>query len=247
MEKDARRFAVDMRGVLTMGRPIYVFVVVLGVIAGIFTAPYVVLALEPEPQPPVVAEEPCTWNGKTVEENRPGFWQGEQDSLQAILEEGIAQRGEEMTLEEAAAQDWAPRVGVGPDVTSLDLPEWMRSLIEPLDCTLVAPQEPTPTEEPAVTGMTPEEIARQVALYLEGEESALRGWIADNDPSLTLEEAAQRWVDGNAVGWADTPIAPWGICAPPFLTPASLDIAGASVPEWVSNRIVDYGSGPDCE
>lgn len=206
-----------------------------------------VLALEPDPATPPVAEEPCTWNGKTVEENRPGFWQGEQDSLQAILEAGIAQRGEEMTLEEAAAQDWAPRVGVGPDVTSLDLPDWMRLLVEPVECTLSAAPEPAPTEEPAVTGMTPEEIAEQVALYVQGEESALLAWIAENDLDLTLDGASQRWVDGNAAGWTDVPIAPWGICAPDFLTPASLDIAGATIPEWVSSRIVDYGSGPDCE
>lgn len=205
------------------------------------------LALEPDPAEPSVAEEPCTWNGKTVEENRPGWWEQEQANYQAIIEAAIADRQEDMTLEEAAQQEWAPRVGVGPDVTALDLPAWMQSIVVPVDCTLVADQEPTPSEEPIVEGMTAEEIAAQVQIYIGEESSALGRWISENGLSISLEEAAQRWVEAKAGGWETDQVSPWGICAPEFLTPASLEFAGTSIPEWVSSRIVEYGSGPNCE
>lgn len=203
--------------------------------------------LEPEPATPPVAEEPCTWNGRTVEENRPGWWEQEQANYQAILEGLISAREENMTLEEAAQQEWAPRVGVGPDVTALDLPAWMRNMVVPIACASTVEPEPAPSEEPAVEGMTPEEIAAQVQLYIEQESSALQEWIAQNDLSISVEEAAQRWVDASASGWETEQPSPWGICAPDFLTPASLELAGTSIPEWVSSRIVGYGSGPDCE
>ena len=221
-------------------------VILLALLAVVFSA-NTALALEPDPPEPLAAEDPCTWNGKTVEENRPGWWEQEQAGYQAILEAAIADRQEDMTLEEAAQQEWAPRVGVGPDVTALDLPAWMQSIVVPVDCTLVAGQEPTPSEEPIVEGMTAEEIAFQVQLYIEEESSALERWIVENDLLISLEEAAQRWVEAKDGGWETDQVSPWGICAPEFLTPASLEFGGTSIPDWISSRIVGYGSGPNCE
>ena len=74
---------------------------------------------------------PPNWDGKTAEEDRPGWWQGEQDRFQDSLLAAIAANEPGLSLEEGSLQWWAPRVEVGPDVTSMNLPGWMRNLIIP--------------------------------------------------------------------------------------------------------------------
>ena len=106
---------------------------------------------------------PPNWDGKTVEENRPGWWQGEQAMFQAALEVAIAANEPGLSLEEGSLMWFAPRVEVGPDVTTMDIPSWMRNLIIPY-CELSPeeleaaragldrPQpalEPSPSEEPS--------------------------------------------------------------------------------------------------
>jgi hypothetical protein len=91
-----------------------------------------------EEAPVALFETPATtngcgenWNGRTVEEMRPGWWKTEQDKFQANLEAAIANNEPGLSLEEASLKSWAGRVEVGPDVTTMDLPTWMRNLIIP--------------------------------------------------------------------------------------------------------------------
>ncbi len=174
----------------------------------------------------------ANWNGKTVEEMRPGWWQGQQDKFQANLEELIATREPGLSLLEGSTREWAPKVNVGPDVTTMTtIPDWMRNLIIPY-CDyipeVVAPQNP---------GVAPE--LSSISIFVASETQAMYAWIETYAPGISLEEAAQRWVDGNAAGWVDTPIAPWGICTNDLLA-----AAGSELPQWISSRLVtgdDYG------
>ena len=91
-----------------------------------------------EEAPVALFETPTTtngcgenWNGKTAEEMRPGWWQGEQAKFESALIEAIARNEPGLSLEEGSLRPWAPRVEVGPDVTTMDLPTWMRNLIIP--------------------------------------------------------------------------------------------------------------------
>ena len=214
---------------------------------------------------------PPNWDGKTVDESHPGWWQGEQDSFQAALLSAIAANEPGLSLEEGSLQWWAPRVEVGPDVTSMDLPKWMRNLIIPycelspeeLEAARAGLDRPSPESElspdegitdegitdEGITdeGITDEErLTLTAAEYVAGETQAMYAWIEQNAPGISLEEAGQRWVDGNAAGWGDDSlVAPWGICASDWMAPDSLSSAGISLPEWISSRII-YGDEYDC-
>ena len=195
------------------------------------------MLLEYEPQvytPGYVNGCGANWNGKTVEEMRPGWWQGEQDKFQENLENAIAANEPGLSLEEGSMREWAPRVNVGPDVTTMTtIPDWMRNLIIPY-CDyipeVVAPQNP---------GVAPEQ-GSELSLYVAGETQAMYAWIETYAPGISLDEAAQRWVDGNAAGWIDTPIAPWGICMNDVLA-----AAGTELPQWISSRIISRDD-PSC-
>jgi len=176
----------------------------------------------------------ANWNGKTVEEMRPGWWQGEQDGFQTALEELIAAYEPGLSLEEASTRSWAPKVAVGPDVTTMTtIPDWMRNLIIPY-CDYI-PEVVAP-ENPGVASS----LGEDMSLYVARETQAMYAWIEEYAPGITLEEAAQRWVDGNAAGWIETQIAPWGIC-----TNDVLEAAGPAIPQWISSRIIP-GDDPAC-
>jgi len=176
----------------------------------------------------------ANWNGKTVEEMRPGWWQGEQDGFQTALEELIAAYEPGLSLEEASTRSWAPKVAVGPDVTTMTtIPDWMRNLIIPY-CDYI-PEVVAP-ENPGVASS----LGEDMSLYVARETQAMYAWIEEYAPGITLEEAAQRWVDGNAAGWIETQIAPWGIC-----TNDDLEAAGPAIPQWISSRIIP-GDDPAC-
>ena len=169
----------------------------------------------------------ANWNGKTVEEMRPGWWQGEQDRFQASLEEAIARNEPGLSLLEGSTREWAPKVAVGPDVTTMTtIPDWMRNLIIPY-CDYI-PEVVAP-QNPGVASW----LAEEVSLFVASETQALYAWIETYAPGITLEEAAQRWVDGNAAGWVDTPIAPWGICMNDVLA-----AAGSELPQWITARLI---------
>jgi len=207
--------------------------------------------LPPNPGATTVNGCGINWNGQTAEEMRPGWWKIEQDKFQANLEAAIARNEPGLSLEEASLKSWAGRVEVGPDVTTMDLPTWMRNLIIPY-CDLSAEDlaavrgpgyMPPPSEEQLNPG---DELTRATSLYVANETQAMYAWIEQNAPGISLEEAGQLWVDGNAAGWVDSLGAPWGICAATWMAPDSLSPAGISLPEWISSRIIGYGDGPDC-
>lgn len=176
----------------------------------------------------------ANWNGKTVEEMRPGWWQGEQDKFQENLENAIAANEPGLSLEEGSMREWAPKVAVGPDVTTMTtIPDWMRNLIIPY-CDYI-PEVVAP-ENPGVASW----MAEEVSLFVAGETQAMYAWIETYAPGITLEEAAQRWVDGNAASWVDTQIAPWGICMNDVLA-----AAGTELPQWISSRIISRDD-PSC-
>lgn len=176
----------------------------------------------------------ANWNGKTVEEMRPGWWQGEQDRFQAALEEAIAANEPGLSLEEGSTREWAQKVAVGPDVTTMTtIPDWMRNLIIPY-CDYI-PEVVAP-ENPGVSSW----LVEEVSLFVAGETQAMYAWIETYAPGISLEEAAQRWVDGNAAGWVDTQIAPWGICMNDFFAQA-----GTELPQWISSRIISRDD-PSC-
>lgn len=180
----------------------------------------------------------ANWNGKTVEEMRPGWWQGEQDKFQAALEAQIAAREPGLSLEEASLRGWVGKVAVGPDVTTMTtIPDWMRNLIIPY-CDYI-PEVVAP-ENPGVLSYLEKKVAENLSLIVARETQAMYAWIEEYAPGITLEEAAQRWVDGNAAGWIDTQIAPWGICMDDVLA-----AAGPAVPQWISSRIIP-GDDPGC-
>lgn len=195
------------------------------------------MLLEYEPQvytPGYVNGCGANWNGKTVEEMRPGWWQGEQDGFQAALENAIAANEPGLSLEEGSMREWAPRVNVGPDVTTMTtIPDWMRNLIIPY-CDYI-PEVVAP-ENPGVASW----MAEEVSLFVASETQAMYAWIETYAPGIALEEAAQRWVDGNAAGWVDTQIAPWGICMNDVLA-----AAGTKLPQWISSRIIPRDD-PSC-
>ena len=118
------------------------------------------------------------WNGKTVEEMRPGWWQGEQAKFESALIEGIARNEPGLSLEEGSLRPWAPRVEVGPDVTTMDLPTWMRNLIIPY-CDL-SPDELAAVRDsgsiPPPAELSPEET--------EGRPEVFSSWLS----GLTNEE-----------------------------------------------------------
>ena len=118
------------------------------------------------------------WNGKTVEEMRPGWWQGEQAKFESALIEGIARNEPGLSLEEGSLRPWAPRVEVGPDVTTMDLPTWMRNLIIPY-CDL-SPDELAAVRDsgsiPPAAELSPEET--------EGRPEVFSSWLS----GLTNEE-----------------------------------------------------------
>jgi hypothetical protein len=180
----------------------------------------------------------ANWNGKNVEEMNPGWWQGEQDRFQALLEEAIAANEPGLSLEEGSTRDWAPPgPAVGPDVTTMTtIPDWMRNLIIPY-CDYI-PEVVAP-ENLGVASWLVEEVSI-VSLFVAGETQAMYAWIEAYAPGITLEEAAQRWVDGNAAGWVDTQIAPWGICMNDVL-----EAAGTELPQWISSRIIPRDD-PSC-
>ena len=118
------------------------------------------------------------WNGKTVEEMRPGWGQGEQAKFESALIEGIARNEPGLSLEEGSLRPWAPRVEVGPDVTTMDLPTWMRNLIIPY-CDL-SPDELAAVRDsgsiPPAAELSPEET--------EGRPEVFSSWLS----GLTNEE-----------------------------------------------------------
>ena len=126
------------------------------------------------------------WNGKTVEEMRPGWWQGEQAKFESALIEGIARNEPGLSLEEGSLRPWAPRVEVGPDVTTMDLPTWMRNLIIPY-CDL-SPDELAAVRDsgsiPPAAELSPPPAAELSPEETEGRPEVFSSWLS----GLTNEE-----------------------------------------------------------
>jgi hypothetical protein len=174
----------------------------------------------------------CTWNGLTVEENRPGWWENEQAMYENLLLSLIAKNEPGISLEVASTREWAPRAHMGQDVTSMELPVWMRNLIIPHECTRV-------TVNP-FAGATSHPFAETFEI----EAAKLQRWIDRNAPGLSLDEAAARFGSGVRDENGDKLPAPWGICAPNWWIPEILDAAGVQLPSWISSRIVGYQESP---
>lgn len=173
----------------------------------------------------------CTWNGLTVEENRPGWWETEQAIFEKLLLSLIADNEPGISLEVASTRKWAPRVQLGQDVTSMELPVWMRNLIIPQECTRV---------DPFVAYATSLPFAETFEMFA----AELQRWIDRNAPGLSLDEAAARFGSGARDENGDKLPAPWGICAPDWWVPEILDAAGVQLPSWISSRIVGYQESP---
>jgi hypothetical protein len=170
----------------------------------------------------------CTWNGRTSEEDRPGWWETEQAMFENLLLSLIAKNEPGISLEVASTRGWAPRAHLGPDVTSMELPVWMRNLIIPHECTFDLGFPFAETFEETVE-MFAEELQR---------------WIDGNAPGLSLDEAAARFGSGARDENGDPLPAPWGICAFNWWVPEILDAAGVQLPSWISSRIVGYQESP---
>ena len=166
----------------------------------------------------------CTWNGLTFEDTRPGWWETEQAMFENLLISLIARNEPGISLEVASMREWAPRAQLGQDVTSMELPVWMRNLIIPHECTLDM-------------GLPFAETFEMVA-------AELQRWIDRNAPGLSLDEAAARFGSGARDENGDKLPAPWGICAPDWWVPEILDAAGVQLPSWISSRIVGYQESP---
>jgi hypothetical protein len=174
----------------------------------------------------------CTWNGLTSEEERPGWWETEQAMFENLLISLIARNEPGISLEVASTREWAPRAQLGPDVTSMELPVWMRNLIIPHECTRV-------TVNP-FAGATSHPFAETFEIHA----AELQRWINRNAPGLSLDEAAARFGSGARDENGDKLPAPWGICAPNWWIPEILDAAGVQLPSWISSRIVGYQESP---
>ena len=166
----------------------------------------------------------CTWNGLTVEENRPGWWETEQAMFENLLISLIADNEPGISLEVASTREWAPRAQLGQDVTSMELPVWMRNLIIPQECTL--------------------DMGLPFAETFEMFAAELQRWIDRNAPGLSLDEAAARFGSGARDENGDKLPAPYPICAPDWWVPEILDAAGVQLPSWISSRIVGYQESP---
>ncbi len=183
-------------------------------------------------------EVKCTWNGLTIEENLPGWWQDEQSKYESLLLSLINANEPGISLEEASTRNWAPRAHMGQDVTSMPLPTWMRNLIIPQECELV--QGTVPGRLAAFVDGLQQHLAEHIAIHAED----LQRWIDRDAPGLTLDEAARRFGGGERDENGDTLPAPWGICAPNWWIPEALQAAGLQLPTWISIRIVGYQESP---
>jgi len=171
----------------------------------------------------------CTWNGLTSEEDRPGWWENEQAMFENLLLSLIAKNEPGISLEVASTRGWAPRAHLGPDVTSMELPVWMRNLIIPHECTLTVANYHSFTE-----------FTETFEMFA----SSLQAWIDSNAPGLSLDEAAARFGSGAKDENGDELPSPGGICAPNWWTPEILDAAGVQMPSWISSRIIGYQESP---
>jgi hypothetical protein len=171
----------------------------------------------------------CTWNGLSVEENRPGWWENEQAMFENLLLSLIAKNEPGISLEVASTRLWAPRAHMGQDVTSMELPVWMRNLIIPHECTLTVANYHSFTE-----------FTETFEMFA----SSLQAWIDSNAPGLSLDEAAARFGSGARDENGDELPSPGGICAPNWWIPEILDAAGVQMPSWISSRIIGYQESP---
>jgi hypothetical protein len=171
----------------------------------------------------------CTWNGLTSEEDRPGWWETEQAMFENLLLSLIAKNEPGISLEVASTRGWAPRAHLGPDVTSMELPVWMRNLIIPHECTLTVANYHSFTE-----------FTETFEMFA----SSLQAWIDSNAPGLSLDEAAARFGSGARDENGDELPSPGGICAPNWWIPEILDAAGVQMPSWISSRIIGYQESP---
>jgi hypothetical protein len=171
----------------------------------------------------------CTWNGLSVEENRPGWWENEQAMFENLLLSLIAKNEPGISLEVASTRLWAPRAHMGQDVTSMELPVWMRNLIIPHECKLTVANYHSFTE-----------FTETFEMFA----SSLQAWIDSNAPGLSLDEAAARFGSGARDENGDELPSPGGICAPNWWIPEILDAAGVQMPSWISSRIIGYQESP---
>jgi hypothetical protein len=176
-----------------------------------------------------LANVDCTWNGLSVEENRPGWWENEQAMFENLLLSLIAKNEPGISLEVASTRLWAPRAHMGQDVTSMELPVWMRNLIIPHECTLTVANYHSFTE-----------FTETFEMFA----SSLQAWIDSNAPGLSLDEAAARFGSGARDENGDELPSPGGICAPNWWIPEILDAAGVQMPSWISSRIIGYQESP---
>jgi hypothetical protein len=180
-----------------------------------------------------LANVDCTWNGLSVEENRPGWWENEQAMFENLLLSLIAKNEPGISLEVASTRLWAPRAHMGQDVTSMELPVWMRNLIIPHECELY-------TRIDAYA----DGIKQHLTEHIEREAAYLQSWIDRNAPGLSLDEAAARFGSGARDENGDELPAPYGICAPNWWIPEALEAAGVQLPSWMSSRVIGYQESP---